>query len=192
MVMGSGIKAYCACGAMHSGIDALRQLVSEYGIKAVDVAEITFGTNRRAIHHVEAKPTDITSAQFSAAFGLALTLIRGGNGFKDYTEETLRDPKILALADKVKLEVDKEVDRDFPGTRAARVTVKLKGGATHSAKVDHCKGTPQNPLTRAEFEEKFRGLASLVADKNRMDEIIKIVNGLDTQKDLSALVALMA
>ena len=36
------------------------------------------------------------------------------------------------------------------------------------------------------------GLASLVADKNRMDEIIKIVNGLDTQKDLSALVALMA
>ncbi len=192
VVMGSGIKAYCACGAMHSGIDALRQLVSEYGIKAVDVAEITFGTNRRAIHHVEAKPTDITSAQFSAAFGLALTLIRGGNGFKDYTEETLRDPKILALADKVKLEVDKEVDRDFPGTRAARVTVKLKGGATHSAKVDHCKGTPQNPLTRAEFEEKFRGLASLVADKNRMDEIIKIVNGLDTQKDLSALVALMA
>ena len=192
VVMGSGIKAYCACGGMHSGIDALRKLAAEHDIKAEDVAEITMGTNRRSISHVAAKPTDITSAQFSAAFGLALTLIRGSNGFKDYTEETLHDRKILSLAEKVKLEIDPEVDREFPATRAARVTVKLKGGATHQAKVDYCKGTPENPMTREEFEGKFRGLASVVADKGRMDEIIEVVDGLDQQKDLSLLISLLS
>ncbi len=192
VVMGSGIKAYCACYAMHAGIDALRKLAAEHDIRPDDVAEITMGTNRRSIHHVDAKPTDITSAQFSAPFGLALTLIRGGNGFKDYTEETLHDPKILSLSRKVKLEIDKEVDGEYPRTRAARITVRLKGGTTHSAKVDHCKGSPQNPMTRAEFEEKFRGLASVVATKDRMDEIIRLVYTVEQQKDLSALIPLLA
>jgi 2-methylcitrate dehydratase PrpD len=192
VTMGSCIKAYCACAGMHAGIDALRKITVKNNLKAGDIREIMMGTNRRSISHVAAEPTDITSAQFSSGFGLALTVIRGSNGFKDYTEETLRDPAILELAGKVKLEVDKEVDSEYPATRGARVTVKLNGGATYQEKVDYCKGTPQNPMTRNELEEKFYGLTSAVAQKDRADEIVRVINTLDGQKNISALIALLS
>src|SRR4029077_12601418 len=131
VVMGTGFKAYCSAGAMHSGIDALRKLIAEHDIKAEDVAEIIMGTNRRSISHIGAQPSDITSAQFSAAFGLALTLIRGSNGFADYTEQNIRDPRILGLAAKVRLEVDKEVDSEFPHKWGARVTIALTNGTRY-------------------------------------------------------------
>jgi 2-methylcitrate dehydratase PrpD len=192
VTLGSCIKAYCACAGMHAGIDAMRKILADNKFKAADIKEITMGTNRRTISHVAAEPTDITSAQFSTGFGLALTTIRGGNGFKDYTEETLRDPAILALAGKVKLEIDKQVDSEYPATRGARVTVKLNNGAIYQEKVDYCKGTPQNPMTRNELEEKFHGLTAVVADKSKSDEIIRVVNTLDGHKNISSLIALLS
>ena len=177
---------------MHSAIDAMLKLVAAHDIRADDVAVIIMGTNRQSISHLAAEISDITSAQFSAAFGLALTLIRGSNWFDDYTEETIRDQKILNLAKKVTMEIDPEVERDFPAKRAARVTVKLKNGTAYQEKVDYCKGLPQNPLTRKELEQKFRGLASAVADKDRVEEIISVVHGLEKQNDTSALISLLS
>jgi 2-methylcitrate dehydratase PrpD len=192
VVMGTSFKAYCACAGMHSAIDATLKLTAQHDIRGEEVASITMGTNRQSIGHCSAPITDIASAQFSAAFGLSLALIRGSNGFRDYTQETLRDPQILALASKVKLEVDSEVDSEFPATRAARVTIRLRNGVTYQEKVDYCKGTPQNPLTRAEFESKFRGLASAVSNADKLDEIISIVSRLEQLEDLSGLVSLLS
>ena len=149
------------------------------------------GTNHRSVTHVEALPKDILSAQFSAAFSLALTMIRGSNGFQDYTEATLHDPEILAMADKVSLDVDSEVDKDYPATRGARVSVKLKSGASFQAKVDYCKGTPENPLSRGELEEKFRGLASTALDSKRVEELLERFSNLEHEKDLSSLIGAM-
>lgn len=191
VVLGTGIKYYCACGPIHAGIDAMKALLAEHRFPAQDIRRITFGTNRRSVSHVEAKPTDILAAQFSAAFSLALTVLRGSNGFQDYTEQTLRDPAILALADKVDLAVDPEVDKAYPGNRGARVTVDLADGRRLACKVDHCKGTPQNPLTRAEFEGKFRSVAGAVADAGRLDRILHLVDTLEAQPDVRELVALM-
>ena len=41
------------------------------------------------------EPHDLISAQFSGRFGIALRLIKGGNGFQDYSEENLSNPGIL-------------------------------------------------------------------------------------------------
>lgn len=191
VVMGTGIKYYCACGPIHAGIDAMKALLAEHGFAARDIARITFGTNRRSVSHVEAKPTDILAAQFSAAFSLALTVLRGGNGFQDYTEQTLRDPAILALTDRVDLEIDPEVDKAYPGNRGARVTVQLTDGRRLACKVDHCKGTPQNPLTKAEFEGKFRSVASAVADAARVERVLQLVGTLERQSGVAELVGQM-
>ena len=118
--------------------------------------------------------------------------MHGSNGFKDYNETNLKDQRILGLAKRVTLEIDKVVDSEFPATRGARIRVKLKNGSVREAKVDYCKGLPQNPLTRQEFENKFRDLTANVTDKNQADEIIKVIGRMDQEKDVSGLIALMA
>ena len=119
-------------------------------------------------------------------------MIRGSNGFSDYTDENLRDPQILALARKVKVEIDKEADAEFPAKRVAKIAIKLKDGTTYRERVDYAKGQPENPLTQAELEGKFRGLASVVADKDRMEKIIQTVNGLEKLGNVSALISLLS
>jgi len=191
VVLGAGYKIYCSCGAMHSGLDAMRILMDRHGIKAEDVEEVMFGSNKQTISHVSATPIDITSAQFSAPFGIALTLIRGGNGFNDYTEETLRDQRLHDLAAKVRMVVDDEIQSEYPAKRGTRVTVRLKNGATYAEKVAYCKGLPQNPLSSQELEDKFRGLAAVVATGDRMDQLLETVYSLDKLKDISRLITLM-
>jgi 2-methylcitrate dehydratase PrpD len=192
VVMGTGFKAYCACAPIHAAIDALQTLMRNYNITPDKISRITMGTNRRSITHVEAPPKDILSAQFSAAFSLALTAIRGSNGFQDYTEQTLHDEEILRMADKVTLEIDKDVDREYPATRAARVTVRLVSGAEYQAKVDHCKGTPQNPLSGQDLERKFLSLATAAIPEERAEAIIRFIRSLEQQTDLSVLVSNMS
>lgn len=191
VTMGTGYKAYFACAGIHSAIDALLRIKREQQIKADDVAEIIMGTNRRTISHVNAEATDVLSSQFSAPFSLALTLLRGTNGFNDYTDNTLHDEAIRTVAAKVRLEVDKEVDSEYPANRGARITVRLKTGVSHQIKVQYCKGTPQNPLTSAEHDEKFRSLAQVNASSDRVEEILRIVLDLENQEDLTELAALM-
>lgn len=194
VVMGTTIKAYCACGAMHAAIDAVHKLVVEHDVRAKDVAQLTMGTDRGSIDHVGVirEPKDITGAQFSAPFSLAMTMIKGSNSFSDYTQENIDNAEIMTLARKVKLEVDKEVNAEWPGKRAARVTLKLNNGRVLSEKVDYCKGSPQNPLTKTEFDAKFRGLVSVVADKKTADKIMQTTYSLEQLGDVRTLVSLLS
>lgn len=192
VVLGTATKAYCACGGIHAAIDALQAIRRDCDVQASEIATIRMGTNHRTIHHVSADPVDITGAQFSAAYSLALTWIKGGNGFADYSEANLRDPAIHDLASRVTLEVDPEIDRDYPRTRAARVTLQTRAGRTHSMRIDHCKGTAENPLDEAELLAKFRGVAGAVADPARLQAIIDWVGRLERQPDLKPLAMLLA
>lgn len=192
IVMGQGFKYYCACGAMHSALDGLRILMANHDdITADNVAEMIMETNSNTRYHVDARLTDIISAQFSAPFSLAMTLVTGSNGFRDYSAENLRNPKILALASKVKMEISPEMEREA-WKRASILTVRLKNGTAYRQKVEYCKGLPENPLTREEFEGKFRELASVVADPEKTEEILATVMNLERIEDVSSLVALMS
>ncbi|MBI3043663.1 MAG: MmgE/PrpD family protein [Betaproteobacteria bacterium] len=191
IVMGQGFKFYCSCGAMHSALDGLRILMAQHkDINENNVAEIVMGTNSNSRYHVDARLTDITSAQFSAPFSLAMTVITGKNGFSDYTEQNLRNPRILNLAAKVKMVIDPEMEKEA-AKRGSRVTVRLKNGKVYEQKVEYCKGLPENPLTREEFEDKFRGLAGVVAEKETTDKILHMVRQLDEIPDVRSLVSLM-
>ena len=99
-------------------------------IKAGDVAEMTMGTNRRPMSTSAAKPTDITSAQFSA-------------GFRSRPDADTRQQRLQGLhrgnaarsantgaGEKVKMEIDTEVDSEFPaqarGARYSQVEKRRK------------------------------------------------------------------
>ncbi|MBI2859246.1 MAG: hypothetical protein HYX90_09225 [Chloroflexi bacterium] len=65
--------------------------------------------------------------------------------------------------------------------------MKLKDGKDYREKLDWLKGTPENPATRRELQDKFRNLATLVLPDGRVEEIIKLVDGLDNLSDVSIL-----
>ena len=54
-------------------------------------------------------------------------------------------------------------------------------------RVEHAKGQPQNPLTDAELETKFRDCAARALPGDQVDGLLAAVRELEAVADVSAL-----
>jgi 2-methylcitrate dehydratase PrpD len=192
------IKPYACCGAIIPEIDAVRQILQEHPVKPADVKQITVGVENRALSHVGTvgpEPKDITGAQFSSHFSLGLTMVKGSNDFRSYFDAMnngFSDREVIEVAKKVNVVHDEESEAIYPTTRLGKVSLETTGGQTYSAKVFHPRGSPENPLSPQELEDKFLGLASMVVSRDQAKELLHAVRNLETMKDLNELAELTA
>ncbi|MBI2858558.1 MAG: MmgE/PrpD family protein [Chloroflexi bacterium] len=189
IVAGTSFKRYACCHDVHAAIDATTLLLNKYTIRPDDIDEMVMGGNRNSVLGVGTirDPQDTTAAQFSAAFTLAMCVIKRANGFHDYSDENLADPEIRKLARRVRVELDKEVDAAYPALRSVKVTIRLKNGTKYQEKLDGPRGTPENPITRSEIEGKFRNLTAAILDRGSATAIIEAVHSLEHLRDISEL-----
>ena len=113
-------------------------------------------------HHDIPDPQDMTMAQYSTPFCVALACYRDPREPAAFSSGALEEPAIRALSRKVKLEAKRDSDAANP--LASRVTVRLKDGRELAADAQYFPGMPQQPLTHPQLQEKFDALtASLPA-----------------------------
>jgi 2-methylcitrate dehydratase PrpD len=149
----------CACHInAHAPIEALQKLREKIRFNPEDVREvIVAGIEKLVTHHAIYQPKDLMMAQYSIPFCIALSLYFDPADPECFAEKRLKDKKVLAMMRRVRLKVDSEVEHKG-WDRAARVTVQLGNRKRYSQLVVHFKGTPQNPLSRSEVEDKARKL----------------------------------
>ncbi len=190
-VMGVHYKIYAQDGFIQPMSEAMELLVKQHGFRADDVEEVRAGCSRHAnelrVGEIR-EPKDLTSAQFSANFSLALLLVTGGAGLKEYTEENLRDPKIVALSKRIHTYVDEEVEREYLASkpRGCRITLKLKSGATHTTYIHNMRA-----MTPQDVDDKVRKMAAIAIESEQCERLIKTVRALETVRDVSALIPLL-
>jgi 2-methylcitrate dehydratase PrpD len=91
--------------------------------------------------------------------------------------------------------VDEELERDFPGrVSPAKVEIKSKEGKVYVENVVDRRGSPANPMTLKEIEDKFRDCCRLakkpISQKN-MEEIIGAINNLEALCDVGGIANLL-
>jgi len=90
---------------------------------------------------------------------LGLIACRGAAGLSEFADGYL-DADVVALRERVTMELDAEVDAAYPKRWIGRVTVETHDGRTLCGRVDEPKGDPGNSLDRAEIEAKALRLAA--------------------------------
>jgi 2-methylcitrate dehydratase PrpD len=151
-------KVY-ACGTMtHPYIDCARRLSEKFHLEEVVeiVCEVAEGTVHRLWEPLAAKqrPPNAYAAKFSQPYCIAAGLVLGHAGLEAFTEERVRDPRLLALAAKVGYEIDP--DNPYPDEFTGHVRVVLRNGASVEERQAHFRGGAHEPLSRADLEDKFR------------------------------------
>ena len=73
----------------------------------------------------------------------------------------------------------------------AVVEIETADGTTFAARCEHAKGSPENPLTRAQIEGKFRTYAADRLPPSRIDEVIAAVNRLEDLGDVRELMDML-
>ena len=112
-------KPYPCCRFNHTAIDAALALRASAGVSAERVRRIRVGVNRQAYEavatpiDVRKAPATIVHAQFSLPFTVATALVDGRVELRHFTEASIRREDILALAQRVDVFVDDDIDREW-------------------------------------------------------------------------------
>ncbi len=181
------LKRFPAHITAHTPLQAIEELREAHGFAGADVASISIAGEERVarVNNIPA-PADLMMAQYSVPFCVALALYRDPRDPRSFDDAAVRDPDIRSLASRVTITVDREVHAH--GALASTVTVALKDGRTFTRRVEHFKGTPQNPLSPAEVREKFLRLTR----KYREDDMMRLITRLqqlENEPDLAWLSA---
>ena len=98
----------------------------------------------------------------------------------------MRDPAVLALRRRVTLVGDEELQRLTP-ERHGIVEVTLKDGRRLRHHTKAVRGTAQNPMTRAEVDEKCYDLMAPVLGKRCARSLCDAVWNIENIKDVRKL-----
>ena len=163
VMTGITFKPY-ATGTMNQPyIDCALRLARK-GFAAEDIAEVLCETAegyvRRLWEPLDSKhrPANDYAAKFSTPFNIAVAFVTGGAGFEAFTDETVRDPRILALASKVRYVVDP--NNPYPKAYTGHIRMTLKDGRVFEERQPHIRGGIHEPLTPEDIERKFRSNAA--------------------------------
>ena len=172
------------CGVViHPVIDACLDLRSQQAITAAQIARIEVEVNPLAIKLCgNPAPRDGLEAKLSIAHSVAVAFADGAAGVAQYRDARVSDPAVLALRNKVVLNADAAI-----GKEQARVRVTLTDGKAHEQFVEHACGSSGRPLSDAELETKFRGLADGVLSLPQIETALQICRDLETTSDAGDL-----
>ena len=120
---------------------------------------------------------------------MAAAILDGSVSLSTYSERMI-DADLIEFTQKVKVEVDPDMDRMYPSAIPNRVEVRLKSGKFISGEMIYPKGHPKNPMTDLEVEEKFRALCAWAFTEKKADEILSKIWELEKMADIKELMRL--
>ncbi len=192
-----GDKPYPCCGLTHACIDAALALKTKYNIKVEQIKEITAygGQSIYALSQppeIKQNPRTIIDAQFSVPWVVATALVGGKVTVDDFTDEAIKKPEILRVAQKVRGKLVAEMNRH--GVGPGGVIIKMKDGTEYREEVEHCLGSVERPMTIKDIVKKFRECAACSRKslpKETIDKVIEMVARLEKLDDATEIIRLL-
>ncbi|MGH7343431.1 MAG: MmgE/PrpD family protein [Candidatus Rokuibacteriota bacterium] len=187
-LLGNSTKFYAACHLTHATVDAARGIraQSPLGSDTIEAVEcrvhplvMKVANQRSPRTHLEAK--------FSISFCAAVALLRGDAGEAEFNAAAIADPDVGRVMARVTLAPDPSIAVD-----AARMTVRLTDGRALEHHVSAARGTPGNPPSRDDVEEKFRRLAEVVLPAERVSRLAASLRRLVDLRDVGEIATLAA
>lgn len=191
---GISIKPHPSGSLTHPGMTEMARLIRENGIQAKDVVRVRVGTNHNMpnalIHH---RPRNELQAKFSMEFCMAILLLEGRAGLNEFTDEVVLRPDVQKMIEKVDFVVDKEAEAAGYHKMTTLIDIELADGRKVSGRADFGKGSPAMPMSYDDVADKFRENAEFAKfPKQRAEEVVAMVRGLDTLPSISVLMDKLA
>lgn len=181
-------KNHACCGHTFAPIDGALVLQQRRKMAVEDIAQITVSTYGPALAVAgNANPRTAAEARFSIPYVVATALLFGSVRLAAFDAERLGDATLRALMARIALEVHPELDQQFPGQRAALVTIRCHDGSQMRFLQPTRKGDPDMPLTDADLQSKLEELAGPVLGTERLAQVSARLWALETAEDLAFL-----
>jgi len=182
-VVQTTIKKWTTGGPIQAPLDALENLRKRQPFAADQVKQVVVRAATSAAYTVNNRDMPDICLQHL----VAVMLIDKTVSFRAaHDKARMQDPAVLRERAKVQLVPDEELEKLIP-VRVAIVEVTLTDGTRLTERVEHVRGTPENPMTRVEVVAKARELMAPVLGAATCSNLIERVLALDSVKDVREL-----
>jgi len=191
-ILENGFKYYPSILASHSPIGATLELVNNWDIEPAKIRSITNNTYNTVKSHFSSKDVSSTmAARLSVPYCIAAAAVDREITQCQFQPERFQDPLVQQVLERTEVIADAELDLLYPEKFPARVVIEMENGETHEATIMYPKGDPQNPLTNAQLEDKFRNNASALLSPTEANAMVTEIAKLSDNADVSQLLKLL-
>jgi 2-methylcitrate dehydratase PrpD len=182
-IMKTDIKRWTVGSPIQAPLDSLLELIRAHGIRAAEVDRLIV-----RVAHQGANTTDNRNMPDICMQHLcALMLLDGTVTFHSaHDAKRMRDGRVLELRRRVELRGDDALTRAMP-RREGMVEIRLKDGREFRHHTRAVRGTPGNPMTRAEVEAKCHDLMAPVIGAARSRKLCETAWNIEALKDARKL-----
>jgi len=186
-IMNTNIKRWSVGSPIQAPLDSLLDLIRAHGIRASNVEKLTVRVAKQGANTTDNRTMPDICMQHLCAVMLEDGIVTFASS---HDERRMKDPKVLALRSRIELLGDEALTRALP-SRQGIVELKLKDGRELRHHTQAVRGTAQNPMTRAEVDEKAYHLMAPILGKARARLLCDAVWALDKLSNMRKLRALL-
>jgi 2-methylcitrate dehydratase PrpD len=189
-----GFKLYPSMTSIHTALDALDQIMRQHNLTADQIEAIEVGCSHMTYVHTawHYKPAGVTAAQMNLFFGLAVIALFRDGSVRQYAQDRIADPTILAFLSRLSAHTDNDLEAMGPAFRhAARVVVITRDGRTLRHECLGRRGSPDDPVGADAIERKFVANVDGILTGQAASELKDLVFRLDQMDNAEPIVALL-
>lgn len=184
------IKPWPSCRGTHAYIEAALEIRKEQALRPGEIAEVKTVVNSLNLmlcqpEESKQAPQKAIDAKFSIPFTVATALHYGQVGLEHFESDKLTDKNVLALARKVRHELDPELG--FTEATRGVVEITTENGDIFTRRIDQAYGHPDKPVAPAAVSAKFMtcaGLAQKDIPEKHLKEAIEFIMTLEDQPNV--------
>jgi len=183
------LRLWPSASTIQGFVTAMFDLVEKHGVTFDQVKKLRVSLNKTGVdmHGIFPRYNGKFEALLSTHYCAAAILHDRALTLAQFEPARYNDPKLARFAAE---QVEMRVDASLSGVQAI-VEAEIAGGKTVAARCEHPKGAPENPLTRAEIEDKLRGYGRALLPQAAIEEAIGAVTRLEELKSVRRLMEIL-
>jgi 2-methylcitrate dehydratase PrpD len=182
-IMNTNIKRWSVGSPIQAPLDSLRELMREGKITAADIEKVVVRVSHQGANTVDNRDMPDICMQHMCAVMLLDGKVTFGSS---HDEKRMRDRTVLALRSRIELSGDDALTAAMP-SRQGIAEITLRDGRKLSHHTKAVRGAAENPMTRAEVDEKSYDLIAPVIGKARARKLCEATWQLEKVPDVRGL-----
>jgi 2-methylcitrate dehydratase len=168
----------------------LREKVRVEDIESIDVETYYTAYSEIGSELEKWEPKTRETADHSLPYLLALGLSDGRIDAESFSEARMGDPALRALMQRIRIAENPAYTREFPAKLMTRIEVTLRSGERVEGLASYPKGHAKNPMSDADVESKFAGLANDVLEPARRERLLRALWNIERSQNPSEVLDL--